>query len=410
MIRHATATAAAAVLSGAAAFAQTAAPVEQGPPNVPEFTPAFPEQTRAPAAESGAAFAVETVAEGLEHPWAVAVLPDGAVLVTERPGRLRVVRDGALLPDPVAGLPEVFARRQGGLLDVAPGPDFAEDRLVYWTYAKPTGGGTSVTAAARGRLSEDMSEITGATDIFVQTPPSASPLHYGSRLAFDGAGHVFVTTGEHSVPEERVRAQDLATSYGKVIRLGLDGALPADNPFADQGETAAQVWSYGHRNIQSAAIHPETGALWIGEHGPRGGDEVNLIEAGANYGWPLVSYGENYDGSPVGTGVSSAEGVVEPRYYWDPVIAPGGMTFYDGAAFPEWRGDLLIAGLQAQAIVRLELDGDTVVGEERLLTDRGRIRDLALDADGAVLAVTDAEDGALLRLTPADATGEAISN
>ncbi len=199
-------------------------------------------------------------------------------------------------------------------------------------------------------------------------------------------------------------------SWGKVIRRGLDGALPADNPFAGEGEVAASVWSLGHRNIQSAAIHPETGALWIAEHGPRGGDELNLIEAGANYGWPLVSYGLNYDGSPVGEGQSGGEGFVEPRYYWDPVIAPGGMTFYDGDAFPEWRGDLLIAGLVAGAIVRLDMEGDAVVGEERLLTRQGRIRDVAIDAEGAVLAVTDNRNGALLRLTPTAEEETDVSN
>ena len=395
--------------AGPAAIAQTAAPVAQGAPNA-DFTPAFPEQTRAPALDSEATFAVEAIAEGLDRPWGIAVLPDGAILVTERPGRLRAVVDGALRATPVAGLPEVLAERQGGLLDVAAGPDFAEDRLVYWTYAKPTGGGTSATAAARGRLAEDFSEVTEVEEIFVQQPPSASAMHFGSRLAFDGAGHVFITTGERSAAADRWRAQDLDATWGKVIRLGLDGALPADNPFAGEGAAAASVWSYGHRNIQSAAVEPGTGALWIGEHGPRGGDELNRIEAGANYGWPLVSYGVNYDGSPVGDGASGADGVVEPRYYWDPVIAPGGMTFYDGAAFPEWRGDLLIAGLVAGAIVRLAIEGETVVGEERLLTGQGRIRDLAVDAEGAVLAVTDDRNGALLRLTPTADEEADVSN
>lgn len=393
-----------ALLAATAACAQSDSPVEQGAPNVPEFSPAFPEQTRAPAVESGATLGVETVAEGLENPWGVAVTPDGEILVTEKPGRLRVVANGELLPDPVAGVPEVLSEEQGGLLDVAVGPDFVENRMIYWTYAKPTGNGTSATAAARGVLAEDFSELTEVEDIFVQEPPSATPMHYGSRLAFDDAGHVFVTTGEHFTEEERVLAQDLNAAYGKVVRLGLDGSLPADNPFADEGGVAASVWSYGHRNIQSAAIHPETGALWIAEHGPQGGDEINLTEPGANYGWPVVSYGENYDGAPVGDGEPRAEGIVEPRYYWDPVIAPGGMVFYEGAAFPDWEGDLLIGGLVAQALVRVVLEGDTVVGEERLLTDQGRIRDLAIDAEGAVLAVTDDADGALLRLTPSAET------
>jgi glucose/arabinose dehydrogenase len=393
---------AAALLAGSAALAQTGAPVEQGEPNVPEFSPAFAEQTRAPEALSDVEFDVETVAEGLEHPWAVAVTPDGPVLVTERPGRLRVVRDGELLPDPVAGLPEVLAEEQGGLLDVAVGPDFADDRMIYWTYAKPTGNGTSAAAAARGRLADDFSEVTEVADIFVQEPPSASPMHYGARLAFDGAGHVFVTTGERFTEEERVLAQDLASTYGKVVRVALDGSTPPDNPFVEEDDAGQTIYSYGHRNVQGVAVHPETGALWVAEHGPMGGDELNLIEPGGNYGWPVVSYGMNYEGTPVGDGVPRAEGLVEPRYYWDPVIAPGGIAFYDGAAFPEWSGDLLIAGLTAHAIVRVALDGDTVVGEEWLLRgEHGRVRDVAIDADGAVLAVTDdAEDGALLRLAP----------
>lgn len=399
MARRLAATPVALACLAGAGFAQTGEPVAQGAPNA-DFSPAFVGQTRAPARESGVEFAVEAVAEGLDRPWGIAVLPDGAILVTERPGRLRAVVDGALLPEPVAGLPEVLAERQGGLLDVAAGPGFAEDRMVYWTYAKPTGDGASATAAARGRLAEDFSAVTDVEDIFVQQPSSESAMHYGSRLAFDGAGHVFVTTGERSAAATRGRAQELGASWGKVIRLGLDGAPPPDNPFAGEGGVAASVWSLGHRNIQSAAVHPETGALWIAEHGPRGGDEVNLIEAGANYGWPLVSYGLNYDGSPVGEGEPRGEGFVEPYYYWDPVIAPGGMAFYDGAAFPAWRGDLLISGLVAGAIVRLDIEDDAVVGEERLLTGQGRIRDVAVDADGAVLAVTDDGNGALLRLTP----------
>jgi aldose sugar dehydrogenase len=388
-----------ALFCAAAGHAQSADPVEQGAPNVPAFTPAFPEQTRAPASDSGITLAVETVAEGLEHPWGVAVTPEGALLITERPGRLRVLRDGALAPEPVAGLPEVLAKDQGGLLDVAVGPDFAEDRRIYWTYSKPVEGG-SATAAARGVLSEDFSELTEVEDIFVQTPASPSPMHYGSRLAFDGAGHVFVTTGEHFTERERVFAQDLDKTYGKIVRLGLDGATPADNPFVDQAGALPAIWSYGHRNVQSADVHPETGELWAIEHGPKGGDELNRIEAGANYGWPVISYGKNYGGTMVGEGLTAREGMEQPRYYWDPVIAPGGMEFYEGAAFADWGGDVIVASLSPGALVRLELDGDMVTGEERLLMDQGRVRDVAIEADGAILVITDASNGALLRLTP----------
>ncbi len=301
MIRPLASTALAALLAAPAALAQSAEPVGQGAPNVPEFTPAFPEQNRAPAVESGAELDVEIMAEGLEHPWGMDELPDGAMLVTERPGRLRVVdADGNLRDEPVSGLPEVFAVDQGGLLDVAVGPDFENDRMIYWTYAKPMGDGLSATAAARGVLSEDLGEVTGVEDIFVQEPPSASPMHYGSRIVFDGDGHAFITTGEHFSEAERVFAQDLDKTYGKVIRVALDGSIPDDNPFVDEPGAIGAIWSYGHRNIQGAAVQPATGDLWILEHGPKGGDELNRVEPGANYGWPVVSYGENYDGSPVG--------------------------------------------------------------------------------------------------------------
>jgi glucose/arabinose dehydrogenase len=395
------ATLAALALAAFAAAAAAAAPVEQGPPNVPAFHPAFPEQTRAPAADSGVTLRVERLADGLEHPWGIAILPDGSYLVTERSGRLRVLEDGALRPDPVQGVPEVLNQSQGGLLDVAIGPRFASDRLVYLTYSKPLAEGMSATAVARGRLSDDASALEDVADIFVQEPPSPVPLQYGSRILFDGEGHAFVTLGEHSRPDQRVKAQDLASTYGKVVRLNLDGTPPPDNPFAGIEGALPAIWSLGHRNPQGAALRPGTGELWVVEHGPRGGDELNRIGPGLNYGWPVVSYGENYDGTPVGDGITSAEGMTEPRYYWDPVIAPGGMAFHQGAMFPAWQGDLLIAAMKPGALVRLHLDGDTVAGEERLLTDQGRIRDVEVAPDGAVLVLTDAENGAILRLTPA---------
>lgn len=383
------------------ALAQAPAPVDQGPKNVPEFEPAFPEQTRAPQADSGVTFDVETVVDGLERPWGIAVLPDGDYLVTERPGRLRVVSPEGELSEPIGGLPEVYAQEQGGLLDVAIGPDFEQDRMIYWTYAKPLGDGMSVTAAARGRLSEDRTQVTDVEDIFVQEPPSPTPMHYGSRILFDGEGHAYITTGDRFTMEERVYAQDLDKTYGKVIRLNLDGTVPEDNPYVGQEGAVDSIWSLGHRNIQGADIRPSTGELWIVEHGPKGGDELNKIEAGANYGWPVVSYGETYQGEPVGEGVPRKEGFEEPRYYWDPVIAPGGMLFYEGGMFDGWEGDVLIASLVPGGVVRLDLEDDTVVGEERLLTGQGRIRDIAQTEDGALLVLTDPEDNAsVLRLTP----------
>jgi glucose/arabinose dehydrogenase len=376
--------------------------VEQGRPNVPEFEPAFPEQTRAPEQRSGVSLAVETIASGLEHAWGLALLPDGGYLVTERPGRLRVVAPDGTLSDPVQGLPEVLARGQGGLLDVAVSPTFAEDRIIYWTYAKPVAQKSS-TAAARGRLAEDGASVTDVQDVFVQDPPSPTTNHYGSRIIPDGSGHLFITTGEHQTQAERQYAQHLDKTYGKIIRINLDGTAPADNPFAGLTEAVPTIWSLGHRNIQGAALDAD-GQLWAVEHGPKGGDELNRIEPAANYGWPVISYGENYNGSPVGESLTAAEGMEQPRYYWDPVIAPGGMAFYDGAMFPDWQGDVLIGAMNPGALVRLDLDGDTVTGEERLLKDVGRIRDVEIAPDGAILVLTDADDGALLRLTPATLT------
>ena len=397
------ATAAIVALCAAPALGQSDNAVAQAAPNVPSFTPAFPEQTRAPERLSGVTLEVETLAEGLTHPWGIAVLPDGARLVTERSGALRVIdADGTLRPEPVVGVPEVYAEQQGGLLDVEIAPDFAQSRVIYLTYAKPVGGGMSATAAARGVLSEDMALLEEVADIFVQDPPSPTPMHYGSRVVIDGDA-VFVTTGEHSVPAERVFAQDLDKTYGKIVRVTPTGSAAEGNPFIGQAGAVDEIWSLGHRNIQGAALRPGTGQFWAIEHGPKGGDELNLIEPGANYGWPVVSYGENYSGTPIGTGASEHEaaGFVEPRYYWDPVIAPGGMLFYEGGMFADWQGDVLIGSLNPGALVRLEMEGDTVVGEERLLTDLGRIRDVAIDSDGALLLLVDAPDGSVVRVTPA---------
>jgi glucose/arabinose dehydrogenase len=397
------------MVAGAPALGQSAQPVEQGDPNVPEFEPAFPEQNRAPVADSGVTLAVETFAEPLEHPWGIDVLPNGGYVVTELPGRMRLISENGKISDPIEGIPDVLYGGQGGLLDVAVGPTFAEDRRIYWSYARSLEDGKTVTVATRGRLSEDGSEVTEVEDIFVQEPPSPTPAHYGSRIVFDGDGHVFITTGDHFTEAERVLAQQLGTSYGKVIRVNLDGSIPKDNPFVDAQGAIGSIWTMGHRNIQGAAIHPESGRLWTIEHGPQGGDELNPSEPGANYGWPVVSYGENYDGSPVGEGVERHGGeFVEPRYYWDPVIAPGGMLFYRGDLFTGWRGDLLISSMVPGALVRIELDGETVIGEERLLKDHGRIRDIVEAPDGALLVLVDAAMGAVLRLTPNESAAASV--
>lgn len=385
-------------------LALAAAPVfadgwEEGARNTPELQPAFPGQTRAPQITGDIALAATVVAEGLDHPWGIAVLPEGGYLVTERSGALRQIGGDGGIGAPIEGVPDVLAEGQGGLLDISLAPDFAASRRIWLTYAKPVEGALSATAAAFARLSADGRSLEGLREVFVQDPSSPTPAHYGSRVVPDG-NHVFITTGEHFTPKERQYAQDPGRSYGKVIRLMADGSVPADNPFAGQGGAAAQVWSLGHRNLQGAALAPD-GGLWTLEHGPQGGDELNRIAKGANYGWPVVSYGQNYDGTPVGEGIAHQDGMVEPVYFWDPVIAPGGFIFYDGAMFPDWQGNVIAASLTPGGLVRLTLRDGMVTGEGRYFLGLARFRDVAVDRDGAILAVTDEDGGRLLRITPA---------
>ena len=346
---------------------------------------------------------VTTHASGLSHPWGLAFLPDGSALVTERQGRLRHVSVDGTLSDPIAGLPEVDARGQGGLLDIVLPPDFAQNRRIYWSFAEPGDGGTNSTAVARGVLAEDLRSVSEVEVIFSQKPKLPSTKHFGSRLAFNDDGDLFITMGERSERQFRDQAQDLDSHLGKVVRVHPDGTVPQDNPFVDTDGALPEIWSYGHRNPQAAAIHPETGELWEIEHGPRGGDEINVAEAGNNYGWPVVSYGINYNGTPVGSGDAHGSGFVDPLYQWTPVIAPSGMIFYSGEAVPAWKGDLLVGGLASTALVRLELDGRKVTHEERLLEDLGRrIRDVAEGPNGDIFLLTDESNGEILRLGPAD--------
>ena len=372
-------------------------PLETRPPNAEGQTPAFPGQTRAPLATTNTTFEVVTVAEGLEKPWGLAFLSSGEMLVTEKPGRLRIVSTDGKLSAPVAGLPEVHAAKQGGLLDVAVGPD----GRIFWSYAekRPDGDGTVV---ASGRLVPgDQPRMDDVKSVWRMTPTLDSGMHYGSRLVFSPDGFLFITTGERSILPGRAQAADLKSAFGKVIRLYPDGAIPLENPFSAVSEANKGIWSYGHRNIQAAAINPWTGKLWTVEHGPAGGDELNIPQAGKDYGWPAITYGEEYSGKPVGEGLTARPGLQQPVYYWDPVIAPSGMAFYDAGLFPAWKGSLFIGGLASRKLVRLTLEGDKVVGEEWLLQDLGeRIRDVRVGPDGAVYLLTDNAKGRVLKLVP----------
>lgn len=344
---------------------------------------------------AGRPLRVSPVASGLENPWSIAFLPDGRLLVTERPGRIRVVSREGRLSAPVRGLPPVHAEGQGGLLDVALDPDFARNRLIYWSYAEPRPDGAG-TAVARGRLVSDLSRVENVQVIFRQVPSGTGNNHFGSRLVFARDGTLFITLGDRY--SMRDKAQDLSTTIGKVVRINPDGTIPADNPFRDRPDARPEIWSYGHRNVQAAALAPSDGRLWTVEHGARGGDEVNIPEAGKNYGWPVITYGRDYSGARIGEGTSKA-GMEQPVFYWDPSIAPSGAAFYGADREPAWKGSLFVGALAGMALVRLSVDGDRVVGEERL--DLGkRVRDVRQGPDGALWLAIDDSAGEILRVEP----------
>ncbi len=379
---------------------QECPPLETREANAPHQEPAFEGQTRACEAESDVAFDVEVVTRGLDEPWAVAPLPGGDLLVTERTGQMRMVTAAGQVGDPLTGLPAVDARGQGGLLDVALGPDFATDRTVFWSYAEPRDGGNG-TAVARGTLSQDRRRLEDVQVIFRAMPTYDGRAHFGSRLVFDDQGHLYISTGDRSDRNMREHAQRLDGHMGKVMRINPDGSIPDDNPFVGRDEAEPEIWARGFRNVQAMTFDPE-GRLWTIEHGPRGGDELNRVEAGENYGWPVQSYGIEYSGQPLPGASTDPDGYRQPVYYWDPVIAPSGAVWYTGDLFPQWRGSLFVGALRDQRLVRLELEDGRVTGEEHLLTDRGqRIRDVAQGPDGALYMVTDQEDGELWRLVPA---------
>jgi len=337
-----------------------------------------------------------TIASGLEHPWSLAFLPDGRMLVTERPGRLRYVTMKGEISGPIAGVPTVFAAGQGGLLDVVLDPDFSANSTIYLSYAEPGDGDLNGTAVARATL--DGAQLTDLQVIFRQMPKVASKQHFGSRLVFARDGNLFVTLGERN--SERDSAQDLGTHLGKIVRITKDGMVPADNPFVGRKGALPEIWSFGHRNVQGATLDPATGRLWAVEHGPRGGDEINLPEAGRNYGWPVITYGREYSGPAIGEGTAKA-GMEQPLYYWVPSIATSGMTFYSSNTYPEWKGNLFVGALAASLVARLEIGADGKVKAEERFPVGERVRDIRQGPDGALYLVTDEDAGRLLRLTPA---------
>ena len=392
-------------------------PVETSAANAPEQKPAFPGQTRACGVKSETAFDVTVVAKGLKQPWAVEPLPDGSFLITEKSGQIRIVTANGQVGEPISGslpvgqggvseasgqggLPPITARGQGGLLDVALSPDFEKDRTIFWSFSEQREGGSG-TSVARGTFTPDRKRLEQVRVIFRAMPTYNNGLHFGSRLAFGPDGKLYITLGDRfDKAVTRPQAQHLNSHLGKVIRVNVDGTVPTDNPFAKQQGALPEIWSVGHRNIQSSTFDDQ-GRLWTIEHGAKGGDELNLVEKGKNYGWPIISYGEEYSGEPIPGNITAKDGLEQPVYYWDPVIAPSGAQYYTGSAFPSWRGSIFIGGLASQRLVRVVIKDNRVVGEEHLLTDRGsRIRDVRQGPDGALYVVTDESNGELWKISP----------
>jgi glucose/arabinose dehydrogenase len=361
--------------------------------------PAAGQITKAPAATTKQAIKAETVAKGLVHPWGLAFLPGGRMLVTERPGRMRIVGTGGNLSQPLQGVPAVYSNGQGGLLDVVLSPDFATSGLIYFSYSEPRGGGSNGTTVARARLvtEGDGGRLDNFQVIFRQQPSYASALHFGSRIVFMPDGSLFITMGDRYAARDQ--AQNPGNHLGKLVRVMPDGRPHPDNPKRDGWRP--EVWSIGHRNVQGAALNPASGRVWTIEHGARGGDEINVPQSGNNYGWPVITYGRDYSGVKIGEGTEKP-GLQQPIYYWDPSIAPSGAAFYSGELFPAWKGNLFVGALAGQALHRLVLDGEKVIGEEVLLKDlRARIRDVRQGPDGAIWLLTDDPQGSVLRVVPA---------
>jgi len=370
-------------------------PVETQKPNT-TLKPSFPGQTRIPGVKTKASITKTIVTKDLERPWGIAVLPDGRLLITEKEGVMRIVTAGGKIGEKITGIPKVNPAGQGGLLGLTLDPSFSKNRMVYWCFSEDYESGT-LTAVAKGRLSNDEKKIENATVIYRATPAHNSYLHYGGRILFDKTGNLIISTGERSDKVTRPQAQQLNSALGKVIRITTAGKPAPGNPFLNSSSARPEIYTYGHRNVQGLAFHPVTGDLWQNEFGPKGGDELNLIQPGKNYGWPVITYGEEYSGSTIGGGLSQKEGMEQPVYYWDPVLSPSGMTFYSGDKITEWKNNLFICGLSSSHIARLVIQNNKVVGEERLLESEGqRFRDVAEGKDGALYAVTD--EGRLYRI------------
>ncbi|GLU52781.1 PQQ-dependent sugar dehydrogenase [Dyadobacter frigoris] len=373
----------------------TAAPVETQKANS-DYKPAFTGQTRIGSVKSTTAYEGKVLTEELKNPWGITSLPDGRLIITEKAGTMRIVTTDGKLGAPITGIPAVNADGQGGLLGIRVDPDFEKNRMVYWVFSQALANG-NLTAVAKGKLSADEKKIEGATVIYRATPAFASTLHYGGRILFDKENNLIISTGERSDIITRPQAQQLNSSLGKVIRITKEGKPAAGNPFIGKAGAKPELYSYGHRNVQGLAFHPVTGDLWEVEFGPRGGDELNRIEPGKNYGWPTITYGIEYSGKKVGEAIQQKDGMQQPVYYWDPVVSPSGITFYSSDNIPEWKNNLFIGGLSSMHIVRLIIENNKVVGEERLLEDQHqRFRDITEGKDGALYAVTD--QGRLYRI------------
>lgn len=370
-------------------------PVETQDPHT-DYKPAFEGQTRAPGVKTTTDYKVTILSEDLEKPWSITNLPDGRLLITEKGGVMRIATQDGTLSDAITGIPEVDDQGQGGLLGLTLDPDFEENRMVFWTFAQKAGEG-NLTAVAKGRLADDESSIEGAEVIYQATPAYAGRLHYGSRILFDETGNIIFSTGERSDLVTRPQAQDLNSALGKVLRITRDGAPAPGNPFENEEGVRPEIYSYGHRNIQGLAFHPVTGDLWEGEFGPKGGDEINLIKPGANYGWPTITYGLEYSGEKIGDAIQQKEGMEQPVYYYDPSISFSGIAFYSSGVIPEWKNNLFLAALAGSQVARLVIENDKVIGEERLLTEEDqRFRDIIEGTDGALYTVTD--QGRLYRI------------